>query len=98
VPVLDPNELVWIAYDGPTLFGAGTTVLMLDGEARIIACGGFDHKRWIKQAEAVVSAWARDCGARTLTMRGRMGWARYFRAGWAVSKRDDGQFDYSKEL
>ena len=94
----DEDELVWIAFDGPTLFGAGTTVLYDSGEASILACGGFQHRKWVEQAEGLVSAWARDCGATKLTMRGRRGWARYFRAlGWVTS--DDGkQMRYEKDL
>lgn len=94
--VLDPNELVWIAYEGTTLFGAGTTALY-DDEAVILACGGFRHREWVKQAEGVVSAWARDCGAKKLTMRGRKGWARYF-AGWDCSQGDDGRWIFAKDL
>ena len=92
------DELVWIAFDGPTLFGAGTTVLYDSGEASILACGGFQHRKWVAQAERLVSAWARDCGATKLTMRGRRGWARYFRAlGWDASKIGD-EWIYEKEL
>jgi hypothetical protein len=97
--VIDTNELVWIAYEGTTLFGVGTTALREgDEEAVILACGGFKHRLWIEQALGVVSAWARDCGAKKLTMRGRKGWARYFRAfGWAVSNAD-GETVYEKDL
>jgi hypothetical protein len=50
--VIDTNELVWIAYEGQTLFGVGTTALERGDEvATILACGGFDTE-WIEQAEA----------------------------------------------
>jgi hypothetical protein len=96
--VIDTNELVWIAHDGATLFGVGTTAL-LDGdeEAVILACGGFKHQLWIEQALGVVSAWARDCGAKKLTMRGRRGWARYF-AGWDCSQIDERSWLFQKDL
>lgn len=94
-----PNELVWIAFDGQTLFGAGTTILYENGEAQIRLCGGHRHREWVEQAEGVVSAWARDCGAAKLTMQGRKGWARYFRAfGWVVLGTEDGKHLYEKAL
>lgn len=98
LPTVEPNELVWIAFEGDTLFGAGTTVLLTSGEAQILACGGFEHRKWIEQAEALVTRWAKDCGAAKITMRGRRGWARYFCAlGWDCSERD-GQFAFEKVL
>jgi hypothetical protein len=43
--VIDTNELIWIAYEGQTLFGVGTTALEKGDEvATIIACGGFQHQ------------------------------------------------------
>lgn len=99
IPVLSDGDLVWIAYEGDTVFGAGTTLLWDDGDAEILLCGGSRHREWVAQAEAAVSAWARDCGAKRLTMRGRKGWARYFRAfGWVASPADDGKTLYEKEL
>ena len=99
VSVLDDNELVWIAFEGTTLFGVATTCLMANNEAWILSCAGFEHRKWIGDAIALATRWAVDCGARKIAMRGRMGWARYFRAaGWAVSRSDDGKCDYSKEL
>ena len=95
--MLERNELVWVAIDNNIIVGAGTTVLLTDGTAEILACGGVRHREWVKQAEAVVSAWARDCGATKLTMRGRRGWARYF-AGWDRSQDDDGNWIYEKDL
>jgi hypothetical protein len=99
-PVLEPLELVWIAFEGTVLFGAGTTALHKDGVAEIIGCGGHKHGLWVEQAEGVVSAWARSCGASKLTMRGRFGWARYFRElGWDVlGKEEDGRTVFEKRL
>jgi len=95
---LDPDELVWIAFEGTTLFGVATTVLLTNGEAQVLTCSGFEHRRWIGEAERLVTLWARDCGARKITMRGRMGWARYFRAfGWDCS-RDGELWAFEKVL
>jgi hypothetical protein len=43
--VIDTNELIWIAYEGPTLFRGGNDRARKDGDevATIIACGGFKH-------------------------------------------------------
>lgn len=96
--MLVPNEIVWVAIDGPTIVGAGTTILYRDGEAQIRLCGGVRHREWVYEAERLVSAWARDCGATKLTMRGRRGWARYFRAlGWAVTG-DGAKAIYEKRI
>jgi hypothetical protein len=97
--ILDPGELVWIAIDGTTIIGAGTTAQIDDTTAAILTVGGTRHRDWIEQAEAAVSAWAQSNGATKLTMRGRKGWARYFRAfGWAVTGTENGQTVYEKEL
>jgi hypothetical protein len=95
--VIDTDELVWIAYEGSVLFGAGTTIAYDDGEVRILACGGFKHREWVGEAIATVTAWARDCGARKITMRGRKGWARYF-AGWDCSQADERSWLFQKDL
>ena len=98
-PVLEENELVWIAFDGPTLFGAATTILYEDGEAQIRLCGGLCGSRWIGLGEATVSAWARDCGARKLTLSGRKGWGRVLRPfGWVACGTENGQTLYEKAL
>jgi len=97
IPVRDDDEFVWIAFEGTVLFGAGTTLLWDDGEAEIRLCGGARHKEWVRQALSVVEAWARQCKARKLTMRGRKGWARYL--DWTnLGKDHDGLTIYEKEL
>jgi hypothetical protein len=97
-PVLTDGELVWLAFDGPTAFGAATTILYDDGEAQIRLCGGKHGKQWIALGEATVSAWARDCGATKLTLRGRKGWARALPAGWVATGIEDGKHTYEKVL
>jgi len=88
-PIDPSDELIWIAFENDTLFGAGTT-LLYDDHAEIRLCGGFNHREWVNEAERLVTLWAKDCGARKITMRGRKGWTRYFtRLGWDVSPDDD---------
>ena len=97
-PVLEPGEIVWIAHDNGTLFGAGTTALSEDEDtAVILACGGSRHREWVGKALRIVEAWARDAGALRLTMRGRRGWARYL-AGWDATGSEDGQTIFEKDL
>ena len=99
IPIKDEDELVWVAFDGPTIFAAATTLLWNDGEAELRLAGGARHKEWIAPLDEKVSAWARDAGATRLTMRGRKGWARYARAfGWVVSGTEDGKQLYEKVL
>lgn len=94
---MDENELVWIAFEGTTLLAAGTTLLFENGEAHISMCAGHRHRDWIEEADRIVTAWARDCGASKLTMRGRKGWARYFtKLGWKASPGVD--WTYEKAL
>lgn len=96
--ILDENELVWIAFEGNTLFAAGTIALKSDG-AWLLAVGGYEHKRWLEAALDVAASWARDCGASSLRMCGRKGWSRIFRElGWRVRPSDDGRFFYEREL
>ena len=95
--VLDDNELVWIAFDGPTLFAAGT-IALIDDVAWLLAVGGFEHRRWLETALGVATNWARDCGAKVLRMRGRKGWARAFRGlGWDCSQ-DGKDWLYEKAI
>lgn len=99
IPVHDEDELVWIAFEGPTLFGAVTTLCWNDGEAEIRLGAGTRLADWIEPMEATVSAWARDCGAKTLTLRGRKGWARFAaRFGWAPLGEEDGRMIFGKGL
>jgi hypothetical protein len=95
-----PDECVWVAIEGQTIFAAATTILWLDGEAELRLAGGARHKDWVARLDEIVSNWARDAGATKLTMRGRKGWARYARAfGWVVLGPDhDGWMKYAKLL
>lgn len=100
IPIRDSDEFVWIAFEGPTVFAAGTTLLWNDGEAEIRLCGGARHRDWVREALDAVEAWARSCGASRLTMRGREGWGRYVRPfGWvALCKDEGGRTMFQKEL
>lgn len=92
---LQDNEIVWIAYDGPILFGVATTILWNDGDAQIRCIAGTRFKEWGGLMESVIERWARDCGAARLTARGRKGWARLYRAfGWVAAENGF----YEKEL
>lgn len=94
--VLGRNELVWVAIDGPTIIGVGTTAIDSDGTAEILACGGVRHREWVSEALLTVEAWARDAGASRLVLRGRRGWQRYC-AGWDSSTTDD-EYIFEKDL
>lgn len=100
IPVFGDGECLWVAFDGPTIYAAGTTLLWTDGEAEIRLCGGYRHKDWVQQALNTVEAWARDAGATRLTMRGRKGWLRYVRGfGWVTLGHDEsGRQLYQKDL
>jgi hypothetical protein len=99
IGVRDDDELVWIAFDGSTIFAAATACPAGD-EAQIRLAGGARHREWIEDFDGQVSAWARRNGAARLTMRGRKGWARYARAfGWGLCGTDeDGLTIYEKAL
>jgi hypothetical protein len=98
IGIRDDGEFVWIAFDGPTIFAAMTT-FYADGVAEIrLACGSRLND-WIAPFEAAVSAWARECGASKLIMRGREGWGRFARPfGWARLGTEDGKHLYEKAL
>lgn len=100
MPVRDEDELVWIAFDGPTIFAAATTVLWADGEAELRLAGGARHREWARPLSETVSAWAKNAGAHRITGRGRKGWARYARAfGWVATGQDeDGRMIFEREL
>lgn len=94
---------MWIAFEGPTVFAAATTILWDDGEAELRLAGGCRHKEWVRPLDETVSAWAKSAGADRLTMRGRKGWARYARElGWVAlgELAEDGRTGriYQKEL
>lgn len=99
IPIFDDGECLWIAFEGPILFAAGTTLLWNDGEAEIRLCGGARHREWVGQALELVETWARLAGANRLTMRGRKGWGRYVRSfGWVALGCEDGKQLYEKVL
>lgn len=97
----DPRaDVVWIAFEGPTIWGAATTRLKADEtEAELLCVSGARFREWIGPMEAEICAWGRLCGAERIVSRGRMGWARLSRAfGWAATGRTDGQQVFTKEL
>lgn len=98
--LFDPSiDVVWIAYEGQTIFAAATSRLRNDGTAELRLAGGVRHRDWVAALDEGVTEWARLCGALSLVMRGRKGWGRYARPfGWVVSGFDDGQQIFTKEL
>jgi hypothetical protein len=95
VPVEHPDQVVWIAHENGTVFAAATTLLFTDQTAELRLAGGYRHRDWVPQLSETVSAWAKDAGAKKLTMKGRKGWGRYASAtGWVAL---DGT-SYEKEL
>lgn len=100
IEVLEPEDLVWIVFDGPVIFAAVTTRLLEGDEAEVRLIGGAKAREWLPHAEGVLCQWARDCGAWRLTARGRGGWERLNRIlGWEAGGVDDaGRTLYSKEL
>lgn len=99
VEVEHPDHVVWIAHENGTVFAAATTLLLADGNTELRLAGGYRHRDWIEQLNAVVSAWAKSAGAKKLTMRGRKGWARYARAcGWVVAAPEANGLIYEREL
>lgn len=99
IPVFGDGECLWVAFEGTTVFAAGTTLLWDDGEAEIRLCGGTRHREWVGEALELVEKWARSAGAHRLTMRGRLGWKRYVCAfGWGLCGTEDGKQIYEKGL
>ena len=99
IDVFEDGDLVWVAFEGPTIFAAAVTRLLGD-EAELRIAAGTRFKEWIGLLDASVSAWARDCGADKLIMRGRKGWMRFAdRFGWAVLGDDHkGRMMFEKDL
>ncbi len=62
--------------------------------------GGHRFQEWIGLLDETVSDWARNGGAKKLTMRGRMGWARFAkRFGWVALGTDtDNLMIFEKDL
>ncbi len=100
VEVKENEDLVWVMFDGPTLYGAATTRLLPGDEVQIRCAGGTRFKDWMPLLDGIVADWGRDCGAWKATMRGRHGWARFAeRFGWvALGKDEDGLTIFEKEL
>lgn len=98
-PVFGDGEVLWVAIEGQTIFGAATSILWDDGEAQLILAAGTRHREWVAELDEAVTEWARLCGARRLTMRGRKGWGRYARRfGWVVTGIEGGRTLFEKVL
>jgi len=100
IDVFEPGDVAWIMFDGPTVFAAAITRLLPGDEAELRLAGGTRMQEWVGLLDGTVSAWARDCGAYRLIMRGRKGWGRFARRfGWTALGTDDaGRMMFEKEL
>lgn len=98
-PYDEAVDVLWIAFEGPTIWGAATTRLKADEtEAELLCVAGNRFREWIGPMEAEICAWARLCGAKRINSRGRLGWVRLARTfGWA-SSGNDGKPLFFKEL
>lgn len=99
IDVWEDGDLVWVAYEGPTIFAAAVT-RFLDDEAELRLASGTRLNDWIHLLDAEVTAWARANGAWRIAMRGRKGWGRFAsRFGWVASGKDHkGRTMFVKEL
>lgn len=94
-----PGDSVWVAEEVGTVWAAFT--LRLVGPVMEIRCGtGKRLSDWLEEAEQVFTAYAEDCGAERLHLRGRKGWGRFaMRFGWQAKGFDeDGRPVFEKEL
>lgn len=93
-------DCLWVAYERGTIFGCVTTRLETNGTAELRLVSGIRLKEWIAPMEAMLTSWARDCGAHRFVSRGRVGWGRFAkRHGWAALGLDDeGKAGFSKQL
>jgi len=98
VTIPEAGDTFWIAFEGPTIFGACVTCLCGD-EAQVKAIAGYRLKDWLGDLDEAVSGWARSSGAQKLTALGRKGWRRYFRRfGWGLCGEENGRLRFEKEL
>ncbi len=93
-------DVVWVAFEGATLWGAATTRLRTDGIARLRLMGGRRFREWMGELDRTVTAWARDCGSEKIVMTGRKGWRRFAdRYGWTeLNTEDGGKINFEKRL
>ena len=100
IPVKEPEDDVWIVFEGQTIFAAVVTRQLDEHECEVRLIGGVRAREWLPYAEGVLCQWARDCGAWRLTARGRRGWGRLTRdLGWKPLGRDDaGRMLYERDL
>lgn len=97
--VLEPEDLVWVAIDGPDIIGAVTTRLLINGETEIKHVAGCRMSEWINDIEDMICGWSRACGAARVISRGRKGWGRLMKTkGWRESGEEDGLTLYEKDL
>lgn len=98
-PVLEENDLVWIAIKGRTIVGAHTCRLLRDNRLQCVHIAGTKVREWFGPLDETLTDFARDCGAWKMISRGRKGWARVAKDyGWKVTGTEDGLMLYEKEM
>lgn len=98
-PVLEDNDLVWIAIKGKTIVGAHTCRLLTDGPLEMVHTAGTGFREWFGPMEEALTDFARDCGAEKMISRGRKGWSRVNAPyGWKTVGEEDGLLLFEKEL
>lgn len=99
IDAFEDGDLVWIAYEGPTVFAAAVARPLGD-EAELRLASGTRFREWMPLLDAELTVWAKGNGAWRLTMRGRDGWARFAeRFGWVATGKDHkGRTMFEKEL
>lgn len=73
--VQNANALLWVAWDGFEILGAGITQITPNKDCTIIAWGGRQMWKWI-HLEQKVADYAKAEGCRRLLIIGRKGWQR----------------------
>lgn len=98
-PVLEENDLVWIAVKDKMIVGAHTCRLLRDNRLELVHTAGTGFREWFGPMEEILTQFARDCGAWKMISRGRKGWARVNKAyGWRVTGEEDGLLLFEKEM
>lgn len=72
--VLAGRDLLWLAYEEPTIHAAATTSLV-NGVCEIVACGGENLKAFLPLLNDL-EQFARDEGCKAVRIIGRKGWQR----------------------
>ena len=97
VPLLEENETVWVAYDGPALQAVMTARLTESGAGEVVLVGGRDCRRWVAPMYQLIGQWMADEGMTVQRAYGRRGWIRILK-DWTVIGDRDGVIAYERHL